>query len=614
MSQQNGGAGGGDVGGSLAIAVRGSQGLCLQEPPQYGIHQGFQPDASKSVKVMAFSKDGSKIAWSNMSTVQIAVLSEDGTWRVHVTLDQPKVYSLAFSPRGSMLATWEQYAVVQGQEPKPNLSVWDATTGQRRKAFFQRKMSNWCPSWSCDERVCSRMVNNEVQFYEDGDLDVIKHKIHLKKVEDYSQSPESSQPHVVCYVPGAKGAPSFCRLYKYPNFGEEQVLANKSFFQADKVDIMWNSVGTAALLLTQAEVDKTGSSYYGKQQLHWMSTRGDTAMVGLAKEGPIYSVEWARGGQAFTVVYGFMPAKATLFNTKAEPTFDFGTGPRNTALFNPQGNLLMIGGFGNLRGKVEVWEVGSKSKVSEFEAPDSTDVKWSGCGQRLLTSTCAPRLRQGNGYKVWHYSGGLLHQKQFQATDELWEVQWQGVGGQPPAFTVSREPVAGIAAAQPAPAKQAYRPPGARAGGPATVKPLDGDYEAAGHVRVGVAGVALNANKQEAPLSKAAAKNKKRKEAAKRAAMAADPGSKGPTGEQKDALAAAREHHKEDRENKYQGAKGMLADPEKEKKMRKLNDKLSAIKKLKEKQAGGESLEKNQLEKLSKEGELLEELKSLQLS
>ena len=29
--------------------------------------------------------------------------------------------------------------------------------------------------------------------------------------------------------------------------------------------------------------------------------------------------------------------------------FDFGTGPKNTLLFNPQSNILMIGGFGNLR-------------------------------------------------------------------------------------------------------------------------------------------------------------------------------------------------------------------------------------------------------------------------
>ena len=32
-------------------------------------------------------------------------------------------------------------------------------------------------------------------------------------------------------------------------------------------------VGTIVLLLTQSEVDKTGGSYYGKQQLNYMSVK-----------------------------------------------------------------------------------------------------------------------------------------------------------------------------------------------------------------------------------------------------------------------------------------------------------------------------------------------------
>jgi len=607
MSQVNGVAGEEDGQAmALSIAVRGSQGMCLQHPPEYTIHPGFVPDQSKAIKVMAYSSDGSKIAWSNMSTVKIASLGPGNTWAVSATLEQPKVYCLAWSPLATSLATWEQYTTTAGQDPRPNLHLWDTATGEKRKSFFQRKMSNWCPSWTSDEGVCSRMVNNEVQFYEAGDFDAIKHKIHLKKVEDYSQSSLPS-PHVVTYVPGAKGAPSSCRLYKYPAFEDQQVLANKSFFQADNVEMKWSPVGSAVLLLTQAEVDKTGSSYYGKQQLHFMSVRGDTSMVGLPKEGPIYAVEWAGSGQCFSVVYGFMPAKATLFNSKAEPTYDFGTGPRNTALFNPQSSLLLIGGFGNLRGKVEMWDVAQKAKVSEFDAPDSTDVKWSPCGQKIVTSTCAPRLRQGNGYKVWHYSGALLHKKTFQNTDELWEVQWQESSLHPP-FNISRLQVAGIATDAPPVVKQAYRPPGAR-DRPATVKPLDGAYEAAGVVKVGVAGVALNnAAAKDQPLSKAAAKNKKRKEAAKRAAVEADPSKAKPqSSDKKDALQAAKDQ-------RFVGAAGVLADPEKEKKIRKLNDKLGAIQKLKDKQAGGEQLEKNQIDKISKEHELLAEIKALEIS
>ena len=38
-----------------------------------------------------------------------------------------------------------------------------------------------------------------------------------------------------------------------------------------------------------------------------------------------------------------MPAKATIYNMKTEPVFDFGTGPRNFGFYNPQGtNILYI--------------------------------------------------------------------------------------------------------------------------------------------------------------------------------------------------------------------------------------------------------------------------------
>merc|ERR1712198_427569 len=217
------------------------------------------------------------------------------------------------------------------------------------------------------------------------------------------------------------------------------------------------------LLLTQSDVDKTGGSYYGKQQLHYMSVKGDSGMVGLAKEGPVYSVEWSPNGNLFAVCYRFMPSKATMYSINAEPVYDFGTGPRNSVIFNPQSTLLMIGGFGNLRGHIQMWDVAGKVLVSEFDAPDSTDVKWCPDGQRLLTSTCAPRLRMGNGYKVWHYSGSLLHEKMFQNSDELWECDWQSVQpGLYGTFKISKAKVLGIEPSQPQVSKQAYRPPGAR--------------------------------------------------------------------------------------------------------------------------------------------------------
>ena len=49
---------------------------------------------------------------------------------------------------------------------------------------------------------------------------------------------------VAVYVPGSKGAPSFVRLYQYPNFGgPTSALANKSFFKSDRVAMLLNKKG-----------------------------------------------------------------------------------------------------------------------------------------------------------------------------------------------------------------------------------------------------------------------------------------------------------------------------------------------------------------------------------
>ena len=207
----------------------------------------------------------------------------------------------------------------------------------------------------------------------------------------------------------------------------------------------------------------------------------------------------------FCVVYGYMPAKATLYNKKCEKVFDFGTGPRNMAVFNPVGNLLLLGGFGNLRGNIEIWSVKDKKEVIKFEASDSTDLKWSPDGKLLMTSTCAPRLRQGNGFKIWHYTGSLLNETPLDdPKEELWEVQWQLNEKDCKDFKVQYQAVPGIAPKQPQASKQAYRPPNMR-NRVSNFKLHDEDEPAENQKKAG-----------EENLSKSAAKNRKRREAAKK--------------------------------------------------------------------------------------------------
>lgn len=72
---------------------------------------------------------------------------------------------------------------------------------------------------------------------------------------------------------GKQGGPSYIRMWQYPNLSV--LIAQRSSFQSDRVKIKWNKRGTAALVITMTDVDKTGGSYYGKTSLEYLNTKGE---------------------------------------------------------------------------------------------------------------------------------------------------------------------------------------------------------------------------------------------------------------------------------------------------------------------------------------------------
>ncbi|XP_021052850.1 eukaryotic translation initiation factor 2A isoform X2 [Mus pahari] len=499
---------------------------------------------------------------------------------------------LEFSPNNTVLATWQPYTTSKdGTAGTPNLQLYDMKTGACLKSFIQKKMQNWCPSWSDDEIICARNVNNEVHFFENNNFNTIANKLHLQKVNDFNLSPGTQPYKVAVYVPGSKGAPSFVRLYQYPNFaGPQAALANKSFFKADKVTMLWNKKATAVLVIASTEVDKTGASYYGEQTLHYIATNGESAVVQLPKNGPIYDVVWNSSSTEFCAVYGFMPAKATVFNLKCDPVFDFGTGPRNAAFYSPHGHILVLAGFGNLRGQMEVWDVKNYKLISKPVASDSTYFAWCPDGEHILTATCAPRLRVNNGYKIWHYTGSLLHKYDVPSNGELWQVTWQPfLDGIFPAKTIKYQAVPSEVASEEPKVATAYRPPALR-NKPVTNSKLH-EEEPPQNMKPHPG--------SDKPLSKTALKNQRKHEAKKAAKQ-----------EARSDVAPPPVPQSAPRNTVTQSASG---DPEVDKKIKNLKKKLKAIEQLKEQAAAGKQLEKNQLEKIQKEKALLQELEDLEL-
>jgi translation initiation factor 2A len=190
----------------------------------------------------------------------------------------------------------------------------------------------------------------------------------------------------------------------------------------------------------------------------------------LDKEGPIHDVSWSPNSKEFAVVYGYMPAKTTIFNTKAEPTYNFPLAPRNTIVFSPHGRFVLVAGFGNLAGQVDMYDLSKNyAKVCTIEASNASICEWSPDGSHILFATTSPRLRVDNGIRVFHVGGGLMY---YEEMTELYHVCWrpQSTTMHPlpadplnPVPTPHPSALAVLAKAKPAtkPAG-AYRPPGAR--------------------------------------------------------------------------------------------------------------------------------------------------------
>ncbi|KAG5269411.1 hypothetical protein AALO_G00201720 [Alosa alosa] len=574
------------------LAVRGSDGTTLlQGPPKCAEYPAFQRDA-RSSKFVTFSKDGSLFSWCNNDKVSVVKTSDGSSVQ---DFDLPKASFLEFSPQNKVLATWQQYTKTQDNpQGDPNLQLWDLQTGKCIKAFYQKKLQGWCPSWADDESIAVRNVNNELHFFEENNFETIANKLHLQKVSEFALSPGCKPNKVAVYVPGSKGGPSFVRLYQYPNFGgPTSALANKSFFKADRVVMLWNKKASALLVTASTEVDKTGASYYGEQTLHYLATNGESAVVQLPKNGPIYDVAWSPNSTEFCAVYGFMPAKATVFNLKCDPVFDFGTGPRNAVYYSPQAHILVLAGFGNLQGHMEVWDIKKYKQVSKPQAADATFFSWCPDGEHIVTATCSPRLRVGNGYKIWHYTGTVLYKEDTAAGQELWEVQWQPF----PAGTFPEKPIKYQAApselgSTEAKPTQAYRPPALR-NKPVTASSKLHEEEPPQNMRPGAAGVQQ--------MSKSALKNQKKREAKKASKQ------------QEKADVPQTEPEPTPTPANPAPASVSSGDHELDKKIKNVKKKLKAIEELKEQQASGKPLQKNQIDKMQKEAQLLKELEDLEL-
>ncbi|KAJ5198347.1 Eukaryotic translation initiation factor subunit eIF2A [Penicillium cinerascens] len=644
------------------LAYRTLKGIGIMDAaPTYEPLSGFaRPEGN--LRCSTYSPCGRYYAYASPEKVTI---TEASSGHIVSTIPAENVFELGFSPLGTYVITWQRPTKDENGDATKNLKVWRAVeSGDEHTvvgSYVQKSQTGWNLQYTPDEKLCARVVTNQVQFYQSDNLSTVWNKLHVEGVADFALSPGKTQS-IAVFIPERKGQPAAVKVFIVPQFGSP--VSQKSFFKGDKVQLKWNSSGTTLIVLAQTEVDRTGKSYYGETTLYLLSASGAfDSRVDLDKEGPIHDVSWNPNSKEFGVVYGYMPAKTTIFNVRGVPKHNFPLSPRNTIQFSPHGRFVLVAGFGNLAGQMDLYDMERNfHKIATVEASNASVCSWSPDGQYILTATTSPRLRVDNGVRIWHVSGGLMYNEEM---TELYDVTWrpQTIEQHPLGDPFTKLPVPHPSATaylstRKAPVKPAgaYRPPGARG----QLTPLAfkrEDQGGAAFVRDGVPGASMNGfgkpRRREIPgaepaeeylppgaapgggvplppgaenekLSKSAAKNKKKREAAKKARDDGDntPPPNAPTGPSPDRNRSRGKNTPPVNGNGNAPAKrapspppapapapaGPIEPSAQDKKIRGLLKKIRAIDELKMRLAGGEKLEDTQMKKIQTEDSVRKEL------
>ncbi|KAK1314901.1 hypothetical protein QJS10_CPA06g01442 [Acorus calamus] len=405
---------------ALEILAREPEGFSLWNGPPFDNGQPKVKLERVPCTTVKFSENGARLMVTKNGT-SVSVYDCKSYTEIR-SFEIPSLLSAALSPCGTFLQTFQKSTTPQ----EKNVVLWNTETGVSVYQQFQKNMlkTTW-PSihFSSDESVACRMATNEIQFFDAGSFSKgIVHRLRIPGVVamELSKSPGS---HVAAFVAESKGIPASVQIFSCDKDAQAQPVARRSFFRCSTVQLHWNCGSSGLLVVAHSDVDKTNQSYYGESKLNYLTTDGShEGLVPLSKEGPVHDVQWSSSGSEFAAVYGFMPARATVFDKKCNPLLDLGTGPYNTIRWNPKGKFLCLAGFGNLPGDMAFWDCSEKKLLGATKAEWSVTSEWSPDGRYFMTATTAPRLQIDNGIKIFHHNGSLFFKKMF---DKLYQAEWR---------------------------------------------------------------------------------------------------------------------------------------------------------------------------------------------
>jgi translation initiation factor 2A len=362
---------------------------------------------SEAIQAVEYSPDGKFIIVIYKDKVTLLSEKHELVWESK----ESGVDRFQFSPKSNFFVSERKFIDGDEKEGNGNIVIWtvkDATAVFKHS--FKGIIDKWpIFQWTDDESKMGVIVNKALYVYDN------KFKLDSKlKTNCLAFSLSNANAYAVYSCPQNTGP--LVQLFRY---GRNNPVSQFHLQTTGPVDFKWNKPGNACIAVLAAESSKSSEFYYGKNYLYFLNTSGVSTPIKKNDE-QIYDVAWNPKGNEFVMIYGY-PPQAVVFNEKLEIIADYGTGTRNTILWNPYSRLICLAGVGNMNGVLEVYDKSKNKKIGYMSTNRGSRQQWSPCGRFVMSSTIHARLSVENGYQIYKYNGVNFVEKEF---EKLIYVAW----------------------------------------------------------------------------------------------------------------------------------------------------------------------------------------------
>lgn len=409
----------------------------IQAEPLFRDLPNFQPPKDEPIRCSSYIGSGKGFIYTTPNDIKVI---DTITGLIILKIEIPDIFEISVSPLGNYITTWSKLTKNPENDKtyikNVNLIKIDLSNNEKPNFKIIHSMLNtnqngWIPQFNYNESIiCFKRNPYSLNFFKfDESIDNFEFSkpstLDLKefgKIEEFKISPGLNSSVSVFILPINNGNPSFIKIYSLLNL--KSPISSKQFFKGESCIFNWNSIGTSLLALISTDVDSTNKSYYGETQLYLLDINGLLVQkIDLPNDGPIHECTWSPTSREFAVIYGFMPAITTFFDSRGNILHSLPKSSRNSICYSPHAKFILVAGFGNLPGDVDILDRQNKfNKIASFQASNTSVCKWSPDGRFILTATTSPRLRVDNSIKIWYFNGSLVYFKEF---TELNSVDWR---------------------------------------------------------------------------------------------------------------------------------------------------------------------------------------------